>query len=168
MVATSARLSALTTIIPSLGFGGGGSRLRRWRLSGPPKIPPDEEGSFVGTVRGWQSPTVGTRHAFLSITSQSFLSNHEVRNRGPQNSPGDRRAVSPKGGFGECALVTVFVLGQHANVPSFRFSFRGNIRMYPRSGFRSGGTSAKTTLLETNLLGSSENRVGRGVQKCLS
>ena len=69
-----------------------------------------------------------------------------------------------------------------ANVPSFRFSFRGNIRrnhpfgnhpvvntkkghweikgrfpkgwfwrMYPRSGFRSGGTSAKTTLLETTL-----------------
>ena len=25
--------------------------------------------------------------------------------------------------------------------------------MYPRSGFRSGGTSAKTTLLETTLLG---------------
>ena len=28
---------------------------------------------------------------------------------------------------------------------SGRFSFQGNIRMYPRSGFRSGGTSAKTT-----------------------
>ena len=70
-----------------------------------------------------------------------------------------------------------------ANVPSFRFSFRGNIgrnhpfgnhpfvntkkghleikgrfpkgwfwRTYPRSGFRSGGTSAETTLLETTLL----------------
>ena len=70
-----------------------------------------------------------------------------------------------------------------ANVPPFRFSFRGNIRRnhpfgnhpfvntkkghweikgrfpkgwfwrtYPRSGFRSGGTSAKTTLLETTLL----------------
>ena len=25
-----------------------------------------------------------------------------------------------------------------ANVPSFRFSFQGNMRMYPRSGFRSG------------------------------
>ena len=37
------------------------------------------------------------------------------------------------------------------------FSFRGNIRTYPRSGFRSGGTSAKTTLLETTLLGSSES-----------
>ena len=75
-----------------------------------------------------------------------------------------------------------------ANVPSFRFSFLGNIRRnhpfgnhpfvntkkghweikgrflkgwfwrtYPRSGFRSGGTSAKTTLLETTLLGSPEN-----------
>ena len=28
-----------------------------------------------------------------------------------------------------------------ANVPSFWFSFWGNIRTYPRSGFRSGGTS---------------------------
>ena len=74
-----------------------------------------------------------------------------------------------------------------ANVPSFRFSFRGNIRRnhpfgnhpfvntrkghweikgrfpkgwfwrtYPRSGFRSGGTSAKTTLLETTLLSTPE------------
>ena len=56
-----------------------------------------------------------------------------------------------------------------ANVPSFQFSFQGNMRTYPRSGFRSGenpnvpsfrfsfrGTSAKTTLLETTLLGSSE------------
>ena len=74
-----------------------------------------------------------------------------------------------------------------ANVPSFRFSFRGNIRqnhpfgnhpfvntkkahweikgrfpkgwfwrMYPCSGFRSGGTSAKTTLLETALLSTPE------------
>ena len=71
-------------------------------------------------------------------------------------SPGDKRAVSKR-----------LVL---ANVPSFRFSFRGNMRTYPRSGFsfqgsirtylrsgfRSGGTSAKTTLLETTLLGSSE------------
>ena len=31
-----------------------------------------------------------------------------------------------------------------ANVPSFRFSFRGNMRTYPRSGFRSGGTSECT------------------------
>ena len=75
-----------------------------------------------------------------------------------------------------------------ANVPSFRFSFRGNIRRnhpfgnhpfvntkkghweikgrfpkgwfwrtYPRSAFRSGGTSAKTTLLETTLLRNPEN-----------
>ena len=75
-----------------------------------------------------------------------------------------------------------------ANVPSFRFSFLGNIRRnhpfgnhpfvntkkghweikgrflkgwfwrtYPRSGFRSGGTSAKTTLLETTLLGSPDS-----------
>ena len=55
----------------------------------------------------------------------------------------DKRAVKPgfvKGSFfGECTLVPDFVLGEHANVPSFRFSFQGNIRMYPRSG--------KTTLL---------------------
>ena len=31
-----------------------------------------------------------------------------------------------------------------ANVPSFQFSFRGNMRTYPRSGFRSGGTSERT------------------------
>ena len=31
-----------------------------------------------------------------------------------------------------------------ANVPSFRSSFWGNIQMYPRSGFRSGGTSECT------------------------
>ena len=30
------------------------------------------------------------------------------------------------------------------NVPSFRFSSRGNMRTYPRSGFRSGGTSECT------------------------
>ena len=47
--------------------------------------------------------------------------------------------------------------GEHENVPSFRFSFWGNIRMYPRSGFRSGGTSAKTTLLETFFLSTPEN-----------
>ena len=44
-----------------------------------------------------------------------------------------------------------FVPGEHANVPSFRFSFWGNIRMYPRSGFRSGGTSAKPPFLKTTL-----------------
>ena len=51
--------------------------------------------------------------------------------------------------------------GGFVNVPSFRFSFRGNMRTYPcigprsggtsectRSGLCSGGTSAKTTLLE--------------------
>ena len=35
-------------------------------------------------------------------------------------------------GFGECALVPVFVPGEHANVPSFRFRCGGNVRMYPR------------------------------------
>ena len=34
--------------------------------------------------------------------------------------------------------------------------------MYPCSGFRSGGTSAKTTLLETTLLGSSDGGQGKG------
>ena len=43
-----------------------------------------------------------------------------------------------RGGFGECTLVPVFVPGEHANVPSFRFSFLRNIRMYPRSGFVPG------------------------------
>ena len=33
---------------------------------------------------------------------------------------------------------------------SFRFSFRGKIRMYPRSGSRSRGKSAKTIVLENH------------------
>ena len=41
-----------------------------------------------------------------------------------------------KGGF-----VKGWVL---ANVPSFRFSFRGNMRMHPCSGFRSRGTCERT------------------------
>ena len=41
-------------------------------------------------------------------------------------SLGNKRAS--KGGFGE-------------RTPSYRFSVRGNMRTYPRSGFRSGGTS---------------------------
>ena len=40
--------------------------------------------------------------------------------------------------------------GNMPNAPSFRFSFRGNVRMYPRSGFRSGRTSTKTTLFENH------------------
>ena len=43
------------------------------------------------------------------------------------SSLGDKRTVLYKGGFGERTLVPVFVPGEHANVPSFRF--------------RSGGTS---------------------------
>ena len=43
-------------------------------------------------------------------------------------------AGSRSGGTCERTLVPVFVLGEHPNVPSFRFSFRGK--------------SAKTTLLE--------------------
>ena len=39
-----------------------------------------------------------------------------------------------------------------AEVPSFRFSFRGNMRTYPRSGFRSGGTS-ECTLFRSSFLG---------------
>ena len=36
------------------------------------------------------------------------------------------------------------------------FSFRGNIQIYLRSGFRSGGTSAKTTLLENHTVSTSD------------
>ena len=48
-----------------------------------------------------------------------------------------------KGWFGECTLIP----GAHAKVPSFRFSFRGSMRMYARSGFRSGGTCERTLVL---------------------
>ena len=51
-----------------------------------------------------------------------------------------------------------FTCSTYTSVPSFRFSFRGSIRTYPRSGFRSGGTSAKTTSFGNHLLGSSENK----------
>ena len=44
----------------------------------------------------------------------------------------------------ECTLVPVFVPGEHPNVPSFRFSFRGNMQMCPRSGLRYRGTSECT------------------------
>ena len=40
-----------------------------------------------------------------------------------------------------------------ANVPSFQFSFRGKMRTYPRSGFRSGGTSECTLVPVLNVLG---------------
>ena len=45
-----------------------------------------------------------------------------------------KRVVSQKGGFGECTPVPVCDPGEHAKVPSFRFSLRGNVRMYPRPG----------------------------------
>ena len=64
-----------------------------------------------------------------------------------------------KGGFGECTLVPVFVPGEHANVPSFRFLFRGNIRMYPSFRFLFRGTSAKTTLLENHLFCQPPNKL---------
>ena len=64
-----------------------------------------------------------------------------------------------------------------ANVPSFRLSFRGNMRMYPRSGFRSGGTSEctlvpvvvpgafwKTTLLSTPEEGGCESKRGHSTK----
>ena len=40
--------------------------------------------------------------------------------------------------FGECALVQVFVPGEHANVPSFRFSFRGEHPNVPSFRFPVG------------------------------
>ena len=61
-----------------------------------------------------------------------------------------------KGWFWRTCPVPLFVPGEYENVPLFRFSFRGKIRMYPCSGFRSGGASAKTPLLETTLLSTPE------------
>ena len=78
----------------------------------------------------------------------------ETKNQNP-NSRGNKRAVSKKGGFGECTLVPVWCRGSSRN-----------IRMHPRSGFwyggtsectlvpvfRSGGTSAKPPFWKTTLL----------------
>ena len=107
-------------------------------------------------------PWIGRPHKHLALNGQSAVGGARwikmdllIRTKwtkmnysGPFFTRIQLRAVSQKGGLGECALVTVFVPGECANVPSFRFSFRGNIRMYPRSGFRSGGKPAKTTLWE--------------------
>ena len=63
---------------------------------------------------------------------------------------GQKRAVSSKGGFGKRILVPVFRSGgtyERTLVPVF-VPGELNMRMYPRSGFRSGGTSAKTTLFQ--------------------
>ena len=59
--------------------------------------------------------------------------------------------VFQKGGFGECALVPDFRPEKKCEgtlVPDFRSG-----GMYPRSGFRSRGTCAKTTLLENHPFG---------------
>ena len=58
-------------------------------------------------------------------------------------SRGNKRAVSKKGGFGECALVPVFGAGEHPCAPSFRFLVPGNIRMYPRPVFGTGAHPPK-------------------------
>ena len=65
----------------------------------------------------------------------------------PAFVPGEHANVPS---FWRMCLVPAFVPGEHANVPSIWFSLCGNIRMYPRSGFRSGGTSTKTALLENH------------------
>ena len=83
--------------------------------------------------------------SYLSTSSSLQLSIQGTKITGRQKG-----GFVKGGGSGERTLVPVFVPGEHSNGPSFRFSFRGNIRMYPRSGFRSGGTSAKTTLLENH------------------
>ena len=71
----------------------------------------------------------------------------EISDR-PKLSSGNQRAVSKRGGFGECTLVPTkgrFRKGVVlANVPLFRFFVPGNIRMYPRSGFWYRGTSECT------------------------
>ena len=63
----------------------------------------------------------------VRIDSWGTLSFLSLSSFSSKISPGDKRAVSQKGGFGECTLVPVFVLGEHASIPSFWFSFRGNI-----------------------------------------
>ena len=55
-----------------------------------------------------------------------------------------------------------FGLVEHANVPSFRFSFWGNIRMYRRSGFRSGGHPPNLVALYRAM----RLRFGYGFESC--
>ena len=58
---------------------------------------------------------------------------------GRKISRGNKRAVSQKGGLGECTRVPVFHSGGTCQRTLVSVSFRGSIRMYPCSGFRSGG-----------------------------
>ena len=53
--------------------------------------------------------------------------------------------------FPKCTLISVFVLGEHANVPLFWFSFRGNIWMCPRSLFLFQGNIRQNHPFENHL-----------------
>ena len=128
------------------------------------------------------SPTVD------KVTSAQHMSN-SIFNRTRQKHSGTTFHWEIKGRFRKRVVL--------ASVPSFRFSFRGNIRRnhpfgnhpfvntkkghweikgrfpkgwfwrtYPRSGFRSGGTSAKTTLLETTLLRTPELCLKHNKTRC--
>ena len=77
-------------------------------------------------------------------------------------SLGDKGRFHTRVVFGECALVPVFVLGEHANVPSFKFSFRGNIRMYPRPVFVPGEHPPKLPFCQHPFVNPRER-----AQKCL-
>ena len=91
----------------------------------------------------------------------------------PKNARSESFLVFLSGGFGGCSPGTKTGTRVHsdvppernpeikgrfrkrvvlANVPLFRFSFRGNMRTYPRSGFRSWGTS-ECTLVPVFVLG---------------
>ena len=64
-------------------------------------------------------------------------------------------------------LETSYFLGQSSLIADWEIKGRFRKRVvltngtYPRSGFRSGGTSAETTLLETALLSTPKRIIGR-------
>ena len=66
----------------------------------------------------------------------------------PNPSRGDKGAVRKRMVLANVPSLRFLVQGEHV-VPSFRFSFRRNIRMYPRSSSRSGEHPPKPPFLKT-------------------
>ena len=143
-----------------------------------------ESSRQVWACQGYGScATIQTQSGQLD---KMFLRHKGPRRRDiPDTNPGISQAdhweikgrFRKKGGFGERTLVPVFVPGEHPPKPPFwkppfcqppkrvigrlkgRFPKGWFWRTFPRSGFRSGGTPAENTLLETTLLRTAEQRL---------
>ena len=141
-------LVSWSIFISTAGVNGARSSLRRWKggfvkgsavkqrgreNKGPPDIAPK---SFSLEEPKWCSvPSIGVIGKSALEIGQFLRRIVWMISGGPLSLPAPL-CYCWKGGFGECALVPIFVPGEHPNVPSFRLSFRGR--------------NAKTTLLESH------------------